>query len=138
MDRQAKSTRNRILRGMLSMALVVMWSVSPIICAPSVEASTVHSHGETHSAANEHFDGDHEDRNFCCTAVVNAKFLLSASVVVPPVKALSLELAKIAILQETVSTPVELKRSQSSTGPPRSVPRRFLSYSPLAPPIRVV
>ena len=127
------SSRSGKASRLLAVILVMMWSIVPAVCASHAELALSYST----EASGDHHDGDHhrQDQDKCCHSLANAKFLTASAVVAPPVKVVIVSVNAIVVEDQRATAALESQTVHRATGPPRTLPRRFLTYSALAPPV---
>ena len=130
------TSRSAAVSRILAIVIVMMWSVVPAYCSSAAEIGPEHLHvGLSH----EHGEGPvHKDSGTCCGSLASAKVLTVAPAALPPIKVVPVSIAAAPITQDTSAAVLDSRPARVATGPPRTTFRRFLSYSPLAPPARAI
>lgn len=116
-----------------AIVMVIAWTIIPGLCGGLFEAE--HTHADV--AAHDHVGGDAHSNKLvsCCRSLADAKFLTAAPAELQPIKMILIAVLNTVGKAEAVIA-VAAKPVASSTGPPRTRHTRFLSYSPLAPPVQ--
>lgn len=119
-----------------AIALVLGWTVVPALCDGLFESGHTHADVIAHDHADADADHDthHNKLDTCCRSLADAKFLTAAEAELQPAKMILIAVVDAVGEPEDIVTLA--KPVPTATGPPRSRPSRFLSYSPLAPPTR--
>lgn len=123
-----------VLNRLLAVALVMLWSLAPVVCASADEIEPGDAGvGLHHSHHGEH-SRDLDDH--CCRSLASAKVLLAEPLALPSVKIVSSKVVEAFVATDNTFAVVEFGPLRASTGPPRifSEPARYYTYNALAPP----
>lgn len=121
----------------LAIVIVVAWTLVPAICGGGLDAGHALAHAASHDdvASHTHHDTPNDTLIECCSSLGDAKSLTAASAGLSPIKAVLIAALEPATAARDSST-LESAPAEAATGPPRTQSKRYLSYSPLAPPAR--
>lgn len=128
-----------IVARFFAIAIVVAWTLVPAICGGEFEAEHSHAQvaGHDDAAGHAHADTQHhkDDLSSCCRSLADAKFLTAVPTGFSPSKAILIGVVASATAAKDWPA-LESAPVLAPTGPPRIRSSRYISYSPLAPPVR--
>ena len=117
---------------------IAMWSFAPWICTASAHDEIDHQHL---ASPHHHHGNGSGDRGLdhCCATLASGLVATSVSAPLPNVKVALISLAAAAaMILHAFAPSLMLAPTNAATGPPRSQPTRFSTYSPLAPPAECI